>query len=67
MPRGGIREGQGRKAQDGVVDTVRVNVSLDLPTITKAREIGQGNLSAGIRAAVAQAKTPKKNRAGRSR
>ena len=63
MPRGGIREGQGRKAQDGVVDTVRVNVSLDQATIDQARDIGDGNLSAGIRIAVAKAS--KKNRAGR--
>lgn len=64
MPRGGIRKGQGRKAPDGVVDTVRVNVSLDPATIEKARDIGDGNLSAGIRIAVAKA-PKKRTRAGR--
>jgi hypothetical protein len=38
----------------------RVNVMLDQPTIEKASEIGSGNLSAGLRIAVAshKRKTP---------
>lgn len=40
------------------VDARRVNVSLDEATIERARELGGGNLSAGIRLAVAQAGTP---------
>jgi len=64
MPRGGVREGQGRKAPDGVVDTMRVNVSLDQATIDNARDIGDGNLSAGIRIAVAKA-SKKRTRPGK--
>lgn len=64
MPRGGRRENQGRKAQDGAVDTVRVNVTLDQSTIDNAREIGDGNLSAGIRIAVAKASKKRTGPAG---
>jgi hypothetical protein len=37
------------------IDAKRVNVSLDQATIDKAREIGGGNLSEGIRRAVSAA------------
>lgn len=49
--RGGPGRNQGRKAVDGC-DVKRVNVMLDDKTIDKARDIGEGNLSAGIRKAV---------------
>ena len=38
----------------------RVNVMLDEETIQKASEIGSGNLSAGLRIAVAKHRKPKK-------
>ena len=48
---GGIRKGQGRKAE--VKGTKRINVSLDPATIEKARKIGGGNnVSLGLRRAV---------------
>lgn len=50
--RGGPRKGAGRKTQDGAKEMQRVNVSLDAGTIAKARKLGDGNLSAGIRKAV---------------
>lgn len=50
--RGGPRKGAGRKTQDGAKETKRVNVSLDAKTVAKARKLGNGNLSAGIRRAV---------------
>jgi hypothetical protein len=50
--RGGAREGAGRKAEDGVTQTKRVNVSLDSGTLEKAEKIGDGNVSVGIRRAV---------------
>lgn len=40
------------------IDARRVNVTLDKATIERAREIGGGNVSEGIRRAVAQAGTP---------
>jgi hypothetical protein len=52
VSRGGKRQGQGRKAQDGAKAVQRVNTSLDAATIAKARKLGDGNLSAGIRKAV---------------
>lgn len=50
--RGGAREGGGRKAEDEAEDTKRYNVSLDAPTAKKAKKLGDGNLSLGIRRAV---------------
>ena len=47
---GGPRKGQGRKAE--VKGTKRINVSLDPGTVAKARKIGVGNLSLGLRKAV---------------
>ena len=49
--RGGVRVGSGRKATDGAI-TARYNVMLDEQTVAKARELGDGNLSAGLRKAV---------------
>ena len=48
--RGGYRRGLGRKAD--VSGTKRINVSLDPVTVEKARRIGNGNLSLGMRMAV---------------
>ena len=48
--RGGTRKGAGRKAE--VTGTNRINVSLDPATVEKARDIGHGNVSLGIRKAV---------------
>lgn len=50
--RGGVRVGAGRKAADGAEGTARYNVALDDATVKKARKIGGGNLSLGIRKAV---------------
>ena len=47
---GGYRRGAGRKAE--VTGTKRINVSLDPVTVEKARKIGEGNLSLGLRKAV---------------
>ena len=49
--RGGKRSGAGRPAE--VKHPCQKTVSLDLATIERAREIGDGNISAGIRRAVA--------------
>ena len=48
--RGGYRRGAGRKAE--VTKTKRINVSLDPVTVEKARKMGCGNLSLGLRKAV---------------
>ena len=48
--RGGYRRGAGRKAE--VTNTKRINVSLDPVTVEKARKMGCGNLSLGLRKAV---------------
>jgi hypothetical protein len=50
--RGGRRAGAGRKAEDGAEGTARYNVALDEETVKKARKLGNGNLSLGIRKAV---------------
>lgn len=50
---GGARPGAGRPA--GIESARRVNVMLDAATIERARAIGAGNLSAGIRLAVREA------------
>lgn len=49
---GGPREGAGRKTEDEAEDTKRYNVSLDASTVKKAKKLGDGNLSLGIRKAV---------------
>ena len=46
---GGAREGAGRPA----AGVRRVNVSLDTATLQRAAEIGAGNVSEGLRRAVA--------------
>jgi len=46
---GGSREGSGRPK----IGAQRVNVSLDEETLRRAREIGAGNVSEGLRRAVA--------------
>lgn len=50
--RGGARKGSGPKTLDGVRGMERKNVTLDAETIELAREIGSGDLSAGLRKAV---------------
>ena len=50
--RGGSRPGAGRKTSDGAKELKRTNVMLDDSTIDRAIEIGEGNLSLGIRRAV---------------
>ncbi len=45
---GGAREGAGRPA----TGTRRVNVTLDAPTLARAKEIGEGNVSEGLRRSV---------------
>lgn len=49
---GGHREGAGRKAEDEADGVARYNVSLDAPTVKKAKKLGGGNLSLGLRKAV---------------
>ena len=47
-PHGGAREGSGRPK----IGAQRVNVSLDEETLRRAREIGAGNVSDGLRRAI---------------
>ena len=49
---GGPRKGAGRKAEDEADGTARYNVSLDAKTVKKAKKLGEGNLSLGLRKAV---------------
>jgi hypothetical protein len=51
--RGGARKGAGKRA-DLPTPAKRVTVTLDEATLSKARTIGRGNVSAGIRMAVAK-------------
>lgn len=51
---GGARPGGGKRAADGAQGIVRMNVSLDAATVTRARELGRGNLSEGLRIAVSR-------------
>jgi hypothetical protein len=55
--RGGKREGAGRPA----IGVRKVQLSLDYETIDKGTDIGDGNLSLGVRIAVKEHK-PKKDR-----
>jgi len=57
--RGGKREGAGRPA----IGVRKVQLTLDDGTIRKGIEIGEGNLSQGVRVAVRQYKKPVKRRA----
>lgn len=52
VKRGGARPNAGKRA-DMTTPANRVTVTLDDATLKKARQIGNGNVSAGIRAAVA--------------
>ena len=54
---GGAREGAGRKPIKEEPMT-RVNVMLDDATIAKAKQIGGGNLSEGLREAVRRIRKP---------
>jgi len=49
--RGGARPGAGRKA-DGAPKTEQKNLRLDRETVARAKAIGDGNLSEGVRRAV---------------
>lgn len=57
--RGGYRPNAGRIANDGAENLRRINVMLDDTTIEKAKEIGNSNLSLGIRRAVKSRKGSK--------
>jgi len=56
--RGGVRAGAGRSAQDGAQSTAPRTVMLDSHTVEKARLIGSGNISEGIRRAVSTVNLP---------
>lgn len=56
-PHGGKREGAGRKPMKDDPMT-RVNVMLDDATVAKAKMIGGGNLSEGLREAVRRVRKP---------
>lgn len=49
---GGRRKDAGRPTQDGAEGVKSYNVTLDDKTVKKAKQVGSGNLSAGIRKAV---------------
>lgn len=51
MPRGGKREGAGRKAVDGAKIEGKVLMSLDSKTIELFDDLGEGNISLGARKA----------------
>ena len=46
---GGAREGAGRPAEDKASGLQRYHVLLDTGTVDKARKLGDGNLSLGLR------------------
>ena len=46
---GGAREGAGKPAEDKASGLQRYQVLLDPKTVDKARKIGDGNLSLGLR------------------
>jgi hypothetical protein len=52
--RGGKRKDAGRPTTDGIQGVKHYNVTLDEPTVDKAKQIGSGSLSVGIRKAVKQ-------------
>ena len=49
--RGGARKGAGRKAVDSTGPVERKTVTLDVKTIQTMRNLGEGDLSRGIRRA----------------
>jgi len=44
-----LTRGPGRPTEDGAEGVERYNVMLDAETVKKAREVGNGSLSVGIR------------------
>ena len=52
-----MKQTKGRQTRDGA-EVRRVQVTLDEETIDRARVLGDGNLSQGIRQAVASLPTP---------
>ena len=57
-----MKQTKGRQTRDGAT-VRRVQVMLDAATIEAARKLGAGNLSAGIRKAVKEAVTERKESA----
>lgn len=57
-----MKQTKGRQARDGA-SVRRVQVMLDEETIDRAKALGAGNLSAGIRKAVKEAVTERKESA----
>jgi len=55
------QQSRGRPSLDGAKETSRVNVSLDKETRAKARKIGNGNVSEGLRRAVSSFTMGEKN------
>jgi len=53
--RGGAGRNQGRKAQDGAEGLLRFNIMLDPESVERARSLGDGNVSLGIRKAITEA------------
>jgi hypothetical protein len=51
---GGAGRNQGRKTEDGTRELKRLNVMLDVESVERARRFGDGNLSLGIRKAIAR-------------
>lgn len=49
---GGARAGAGRKAEDAEGELEQKSVLLDKPTIARAKQIGEGEMSRGVRIAV---------------
>ena len=45
-------QGRGKPTRDGAKSCRRINVTLDNETAAKARKIGNGNLSEGLRRAI---------------
>lgn len=59
LKRGGLRRGQGRKTPDSPSGELKVySVRLDPKTVKTLKEVGGGNVSAGIRMLVAAQKPP---------
>ena len=52
--RGGAGRNQGRKTEDGTRGLKRLNVTLDVESVERARRLGDGNVSLGLRKAVAE-------------
>lgn len=50
---GGVRPGAGRPALDGATNLRLINITLGAEHIATAKELGKGNISLGIRRALA--------------